>query len=704
MTEPLITDQIFIKKLTEIILANLKNENFGVKELAYLYGHSPSTLNRRLHSINQKTINQFIREVRLQKALELLQNESLTASEVAYKVGFTSPEYFNTCFHELFGYPPGKVKKNLALKAEENRHTPANSNQELKRSYWRIIALASSGILLIAVLVYLVYPSDAGNPGINPEKSIAVLHFKNLSDSDADKDYIDGVMDEIAINLSKIHDLRVVSRTSVEQFRTTDRSLREIAKKLNANYIVEGSAQKYSNILHLSVRLIEASRDREIWGHSYEQEISEPKDIFKIQSQVAKTIALELHANITLKEQELIEKVPTANLTAYGLYMKAGSYYKDYQHTHNLKAYTGAVTFYKAALELDSTFARAYSDLANLYLRRYFWETYFKKDFLDSCFVLANIALHYDPQLAEAWQVIGRCCFEKGDIEGALYNYDKSIEINPEHSDALAYKGYLLTSLVGDYVGGIDAYQKSVRTGPPEYIPDLLRGLGQAYLDVGFIDSAKSCYHQAFEFDGNKGLYLYNLSDIEFCLENFEEAIRLGNEANDVDSIYFPATSYFYGPVEHNFEAYLQAKKLLRSFEKSGILNLNQAHRIAYAFWKMGKYDEASIYFNQQIKNSLESIKLKRHMAEYKGAYYDLAATYAFLGDRAKAFQYLNEFNKKSFYPIYFLILVKHDPLFNSIRKEEHFQAILQNMQTKFQAEHERVKKWLEEQKTLQLN
>ena len=111
MTENLSTDQILIRKLTEIVLANLENENFGVKELANESGMSHYRLNRRLHSISNKTINQFISETRLQKALEMLQNEELTAAEVAYKVGFSSPAYFNTCFHEFFGYPPGKVKK-----------------------------------------------------------------------------------------------------------------------------------------------------------------------------------------------------------------------------------------------------------------------------------------------------------------------------------------------------------------------------------------------------------------------------------------------------------------------------------------------------------------------------------------------------------------------------------------------------------------
>ena len=110
MAENLSRDQILIRKLTEIILANLENENFGVKELANESGMSQYRLNRRIHSISNKTINQFISETRLRKALEMLQNEELTAAEVSYRVGFSSPAYFTKCFHEFFGYPPGKVK------------------------------------------------------------------------------------------------------------------------------------------------------------------------------------------------------------------------------------------------------------------------------------------------------------------------------------------------------------------------------------------------------------------------------------------------------------------------------------------------------------------------------------------------------------------------------------------------------------------
>ena len=108
-------DQVIIRKLTEIIHANLDDENFGVRELALASGMSRSKVHRKLKSTLKKSVSQFIREVRLQKAMEMLQQNVATVSEISYKVGFNSPAYFNSCFHHYFGYPPGEVKKRSFL-------------------------------------------------------------------------------------------------------------------------------------------------------------------------------------------------------------------------------------------------------------------------------------------------------------------------------------------------------------------------------------------------------------------------------------------------------------------------------------------------------------------------------------------------------------------------------------------------------------
>ena len=119
MNDSLSADQVFISKLTEIVLDHLTDEGFTVERLAQEAGMSRVNLYRRLKSINNQDVSKFIREVRLQRAMEMLRNKQGTAAEIAYRVGFGSPAYFNKCFHEYFGYPPGKVKLKGSFKKKD---------------------------------------------------------------------------------------------------------------------------------------------------------------------------------------------------------------------------------------------------------------------------------------------------------------------------------------------------------------------------------------------------------------------------------------------------------------------------------------------------------------------------------------------------------------------------------------------------------
>ena len=136
-------------------------------------------------------------------------------------------------------------------------------------------------------------------------------------------------MEEVNNNLQKISDFsRVISRNSVEQFRNnTTKSMFEIAKRLNVNYIVEGSGQKYGNKFVLRVQLIVANNEKHLWGKSYDREIRETSDIISIQSEIAQAIAAELKSIITPEEKQLINKIPTTNLTAYDFYKQGREEY-----------------------------------------------------------------------------------------------------------------------------------------------------------------------------------------------------------------------------------------------------------------------------------------------------------------------------------------------------------------------------------------
>ncbi|MBE0676811.1 MAG: tetratricopeptide repeat protein [Bacteroidales bacterium] len=557
------------------------------------------------------------------------------------------------------------------------------------------IIIASFILLALIVLGYFFIPK-LFKSSEQVEKSIAVLPFKSLS-NDPEKQYLaDGVMDAILLHLQKFKDLRVMSRTSVEQYRGTTKTTHVIGQELDVKYLLEGSFQKFGDDVRLIVQLIEASEETHSWAKEYDRNW---KDIFSVQSEVAQTIARELYIIITPGEKQLIEKISTTSMTAYDLYLKANNYLNEYEKTRNLSFYQKATTFYKAALEIDSAFAKAYTGLARTYYTRYFWETYYRENYLDSCLVLVNLALNFDYQLDEAYYLKGRYYQLNGHIEEALDNFDKTLELNPNYYQAYNYKGYLLTEIIKDFVAGIGNYQKALTIIRGDERLSLLRNLGWAYLDCGFIDKDKYYVKEILTLNEDSASYFLELAWIEFSLENFEECLKLSKKAKDFDStLLIPQEAYICLPPEYKEEAYLNAKERIERFKKSGRLLLVGSHRVGYYMWQMGKKKEAEYYFGQQIKIGEESIKLSRDIAQKKFAHYDLAATYAFLGDNVKAYQYLDELNKVDFLPLWWMSLAKHDPLFNSIRHEERFQKILQNLEAKYEAEHERVRKWLEEQ------
>jgi len=161
----------FIKRLTELVEQNLTNENFGPEDLAEKMGMSHSTLHRKLKEISNQTISQFIREIRLNKAKDLLLSEEITISEIAYKVGFGSPTYFNKCFHELFGVAPGEFKKQELQKElviEMANSAPKNKIKKI------LVFVVVPVLILTSILLFLNDKYSIINKK-SGEKSVAVL-------------------------------------------------------------------------------------------------------------------------------------------------------------------------------------------------------------------------------------------------------------------------------------------------------------------------------------------------------------------------------------------------------------------------------------------------------------------------------------------------------------------------------------------------
>ena len=307
----------FIQQAEVIILDNLSNEQFGVSELAEVMNMSRSNLLRKIKKNTQLSASQFIRQVRLEKSMELLLEQTKTVSEISYEVGFGSTSYFIKCFREHYGYPPGEAGERKRIEEEKETHEEAPEETPTKNQQTHKWVIIGAFALIIAAFVWFF--KKESSESVKNEKSIAVLPFKNESSDSLNLYFVNGLMESTLNNLQKIADLRVISRTSVEKYRNTAVAIPEIAEDLNVSYLVEGSGQRVGDKVKLNIQLIEASTDRPIWVEQYSREVD---DVFALQNEIAKKIANAIEAYVTPDELEQIEKKPTENLLAYGLFSK----------------------------------------------------------------------------------------------------------------------------------------------------------------------------------------------------------------------------------------------------------------------------------------------------------------------------------------------------------------------------------------------
>ena len=193
-----------------------------------------------------------------------------------------------------------------------------------------------------------------------PEKSIAVLPFDNLSGDPENAYFSEGIQDEILTRLAKIAELKVISRTSTQRFKSSPSDLREIAQQLGVAHILEGSVQKSNDQVRVNVQLIKATSDAHLWAESYDRKLT---DIFAVESEIARTVAETLQARLTGAAEHVLASRPTENPEAHQLYLK-GRYFWNRRTEEGMKE---AINYFQQAIALDPSYALAYSGLADGY-------------------------------------------------------------------------------------------------------------------------------------------------------------------------------------------------------------------------------------------------------------------------------------------------------------------------------------------------
>ncbi len=518
---------VFLDKLQQEVESNLTNEQFGVEELSKNIGMSRSQLHRKLSAATGQSVSQFIREYRLARGMELLQPGDLTAAEVADRIGFGSATYFNKCFSDYYGFPPGEAKNRPVEQhthplREQNNLQPSPS----KRSFILWIAIGAVGISVLMTFLYLTFFNT--NESQTTDKSIAILPFKNLSADQRNEYFSEGVIEAIRTSLSQIKELRVISRTSVERYRQTSKSASDIAQELGVSALLEGSIQRDSNQVRIEVRLVDGETEALVWAITYNREL---KDVFAIQNEIAQQVADELNAKLSPEEKSKLSKRDTDNPKAYDLYLKAKYQFRTYTN----KGAHNTIDLLTEAIQLDSNFARAHAFMAHGYIGlACIWGAELSAiDALEKGKPFIDKAIALDPTLDEGHMFLGFYkLYHDWDFEGAEKEYKLSIV--DHHPDALAmYIDYLNFMMrhkeaiqYADYLNEEDPYYPNSRIILSLFYSNRISEA------LEFSEARIQTFTNYYTLDSHGFLMLQ--------LKRYDEAISYFNKAISLEGIRYP--------------------------------------------------------------------------------------------------------------------------------------------------------------------
>jgi TolB-like protein/Flp pilus assembly protein TadD len=322
-------------------------------------------------------------------------------------------------------------------------------------------------------------------------KRIAVLPFANMSPDPADEYFADGMTEELISTMSKIDKVEVISRTSVMQFKRNPKSIREVSRELDAGTILEGSVRKAGEKLRVTVQMIDATRDRHIWAESYDREL---KDVFSIQSDIARQVAEALRVKILPVEREKLERRPTTDTGAYVLYLK-GKYYWNERSKEGIQK---AIQYFTQATKADPNYAKAYTGLAECYMILENWAYISPAEATPKRKFYATKALELDESLAESHLSLAEILGSKEwDYRGAEREFRRAIELDPSLASAHHFLGNGVLNPLGRTEEAIHELTEAKRLDPLS--PMVTANLGDNLLVAGKYEEARVQFESVLE-------------------------------------------------------------------------------------------------------------------------------------------------------------------------------------------------------------
>ena len=338
--------------------------------------------------------------------------------------------------------------------------TPVAAAAGSRRHTWIFVVLAA-GLLSLALFFLGRYTASSRPDGSTAlTKSIAVLPFENRSEDKANSYLADGIQDEILTRLAKIDDLKVISRTSTQRYKSSPENLTEIAKQLSVGFVLEGSVQKVGDRIRVNVQLINALTDTHVWAEVYDRTLA---DIFAVQTDIAGRVAKALRVKLSSHEQQAVELRPTENPEAYDAYLRGIAIWNSLSLSpESLQKMAKA---YSRAVELDPTFALAWSYLSVVETLRYATYDPTAARLADAKRALDN-AMKLQPDLGDAWFALGLYRYRAlSDYEGALTAFEGAIERGVNRAMSLEFSGYVKRRQ-GKWEEALAVHRKSAELDP----------------------------------------------------------------------------------------------------------------------------------------------------------------------------------------------------------------------------------------------
>jgi serine/threonine protein kinase/Tfp pilus assembly protein PilF len=509
----------------------------------------------------------------------------------------------------------GQTAEGSSLQTQARAEAIVNKVKRPKRG--ALLSLAAA--MLAAAFAYFFYFA-APTPSPN-EKSIAVLPFADLSQARDQEYFCDGIQEEILTRLSKIADLKVISRTSTQRFKSAPKNLPEIAKQLGVANILEGTVQKAGGQVRVNVQLVNARDDSHLWAEKYDRKLT---DVFGVESEIAKAIADTLQAKLSGFEQRAIATRPTENAEAHQLYLK-GTFFSNKRTGPDLRT---AIDYFKEAIVKDPNYALAYAGLADAYALLSLFGGEGPQETAPQAKAAARKALELEDALPEAHNSLGLVlALHDFDFAQSKKEFERAIELNPNYATAHHQFGNMNLAMVGEFDRAIAEGMRAVELDPLSLI--INADLGQNFLLARRYDEAIDQLRKTLAMDPRFYYARWSLG----------EALQLSGQLREAMAEYEKAAEITDDPI---------------------VLAM-----LAQGYAKTDQHEKARYLLSQ-----LEQLAAHRHVGPFTFALIHLA-----LGDKEKAIDELERaYRERADLGI---VGIKVEPLLDPLRGHPRFEHLL---------------------------